>query len=301
MHRTHHLLPWLAILLSVLLWGFSFISTKVVLRELPPASVALFRMLPALLVLVPMLVRRGGSLLPARHDWPRFTAAALFGIVLYMVLENSGLQYTSASTASMLVASIPVFVLFIESLVTRTRIRKRELACILVSLGGVWLVLFDGRWPDLSQSGFLGNALVLGAMAAWIVYTFIARRLGQGYSGLQQTTLQSVLAVFLFLPFALPESPRWTLPSPVALANLVFLGIFCSGFAFVAYLFALKELGTVVPSAFLNLIPVVTIATAFLALGEVPGLFQITGAAAIIAALSTLSLTRERTAPASGA
>jgi drug/metabolite transporter (DMT)-like permease len=297
MHPRQRILPWLAMLGSVTLWGVSFVSTKLLLRELPAVSIAWFRLLPALLVLGILMLRQGETLRPARADRWRFVLAAAFGIVFYMVLENNGLRFTAASTASMLVASIPVFVLVIESLLSRSRLPLAELTAIALSLAGVWLVLFDGRWPDFGQSSFLGNALVLGAMAAWIIYTFIARGLGRSYSGLKQTTLQSLCALVLYLPFLAGDLPAWRLPSPLALANLLFLGVFCSGLAYVTWLYALARLGATLPSAFLNLIPVVTTLTALLVLGEVPGWWQAAGTVLILGSLGWLGLHKWRKAP----
>ena len=136
----------------------------------------------------------------------------------------------------------------------------------------------------------LGNFLILGAMASWIVYTFVSRRLGQRYSGLKQTTLQSLLALGLYLPFMIGDFSKWH-PVPLgSVLELLFLGVFCSGLAYVGYLYALNKLGAVIPSAFLNLIPVVTVLSAWLILNETPGAGQFVGAVLVIASL--LGLTR---------
>ena len=283
------LIPIAAVLASVILWGISFISIKLVVQEIPPASMAWFRQFPSLLVLLVLMHQRRESFRIKRGELWTFIAAALFGIVLYSMLENSGLQLTSPASASMLVAAIPGFVLIVESASTRRRPDLTTALCILLSIGGVWLVLFDGGRPDLSSGSSKGNLLVLGAMACWIVYTFISKKLGQTYSSLKLTTLQTLCALFLFLPFSWAEIKQWHMPSPGAMIHLAFLGVFCSAIAFVLYLYGVNVLGSVIPSTFLNLCPVVTILAGYLAFHEIPNWIQLSGALLIVGSLTALS------------
>jgi drug/metabolite transporter (DMT)-like permease len=214
----------------------------------------------------------------------------LFGVVLYSVFENSGLQFTSPATASMLVAAIPVFILILESAFTRRWPDWITALCIFLSIGGVWLVLFDGGTPDLARGSLKGNLLVLAAMACWIIYTFLSKKLGQRYSSLKLTTIQTLCALLLFFPFSVGEMHRWHLPSLTASLHLIFLGVFCSAIAYVLYLYGINVMGSVIPSTFLNLCPVVTILAGFLILGEIPTWVQLTGALLIIGSLTALSL-----------
>lgn len=285
-----HLLPLLAVILAVIFWGLSFLSIKVVVTEIPPATMAWLRQIPSLLTLLILMHRSGENFRIDRRDWLSFGAATLFGIVLYSVFENSGMQFTDPSTASMLVAAIPVFVLLIESAAKRRQPDLFTLSVILVSIVGVYLVLFDGGTPDFASSKIVGNLLVLGAMGCWIIFTFINSRLGLSYSSLKLTTVQTLFALGLFIPFALTEMPRWQVPSSLAIWNLVFLGVFCSAVAYVLYFIGMRALGPVLPSALLNLLPVVTILAMLIVFHEAPSWIQIIGAILIIGSLSALSL-----------
>ncbi len=284
------LVPLAAVLSSVILWGISFLSIKFVVQEIPPASMAWFRQIPALITLLLLMRQRQENFKIEKGEWLTFIAAALFGIVFYSVFENSGLQWTSPATASMLVAAIPVFILVLESAMTRKRPDLTTALCIVLSIGGVWLVLFDGGLPDLSSGSFKGNLLVLGAMACWIIYTFISKKLGQRYSSLKLTTIQTLWALLLYFPFSVGEMPRWHIPSIAATFHLTFLGVFCSAIAYVLYLYGVNVLGSVIPSTFLNLCPVVTILAGFLAFGEIPSWVQLAGALLIVGSLTALSL-----------
>ena len=294
--KKHATVPILAVLFSVFVWGVSFVSTKVVLVELPPVSIAFFRQLVALVPLLVMMRLTHEPLRIPRREILSFFVATLFGIVLYFVFENSGLQYTTASNASMLVAAIPVFALLTESIADRKRLPFLTLALVLVSIGGVYLVLFEKGLPDLSSKTFLGNMLVFCAMISWIIYTFMSRRLGKTYNSLKMTTVQSFCSLPLYVPFLVRESAAWHMPSAPVLMHLAFLGVFCSAGAYVAYLYGLQKLGPILPSAFLNLIPVVTILTGIVLLQEMPSWSQLIGAALIIGSLTALTIRGAKTA-----
>ena len=284
----------LFVLFAVFFWGISFVSTKIVLTGIPPVSIAFFRQFIALVPLIALMLLRKESFHLSRGDLKLFFIAALFGIVLYFVFENNGLTLTSASNASMLVAAIPIFTLIIEGISNHKRMSVASLGCILASFLGVFCIIFEKGVIDLNSKVFIGNLLVFGAMASWIIYTFLSKNLGKRYSSLKLTTIQSFLSIPLFTPFIIAEIPTWHVPSMAVIGNLVFLGVFCSGIAYVFFLYSLQTMGPVLPSAFLNLIPVVTIITGMIVLSEKLSLIQIAGAVLIVGSLTLLSLMKLR-------
>ena len=294
--RDYHLAV-LFILLDVLFWGFSFISTKVVLSQIPPISIALFRQIIAVMTLIILLTLTGTKLKIARKDAGYIVLASFFGIVMYFVLENTGLLYTTASNASMIVASLPIFTIFAEALLFRLRVTGGMILCLILSTIGVALVVtVDGRL-DLSSLRLWGNLLVMGAIISWVIYTILNRRLSESYSSLTLTTLQSAASIILFIPLVIPEMGRWPEASEISLtvfANLLFLGVFCSGFAYVFYIYASRRLGLTVVSAFLNLIPVVTVVFGYLLLQDTLSWMQLLGMALIMIALYQLNRLMKR-------
>jgi len=290
--KVNKTLGIIAVLFSVFVWGISFVSTKVVLAEFPPVSIAFLRQFVALVPLFVLNFMKKENLKIERNEVLSFVLATFFGIVLYFVFENNGLTMTTASNASMLVAAIPVFVLIAESIAQRKRISVPSLLCIIASVLGVYFVVFEGGLPDFSSRTFLGNLLIIGAMFSWIVYTFISDKLGRKYSSLKMTTIQTIISIPLFFPFVTGELSSWKIPSSISILNLLFLGIFCSALAYVFYLGGIKALGPVLPSSMLNLIPVVTIIAGAVFLSETLSAFQIAGSILIIGSLTVLSIYR---------
>ncbi|MGE5551972.1 MAG: DMT family transporter [Bacteroidota bacterium] len=293
--HTEYYLSLLFIVLAVLFWGFSFISTKIILAEAAPASIAFFRQVisvATLLIWVMSSLVRGRFTQLKGVTWRDVglvAASGFFGIVLYFVFENNGIRYTTASNASMIVAAVPIFTLFTEALFFKLKITARLVLCLAASIVGVYLVIAGGGRLDFSSAHFRGNMLVVGAMACWVGYTIINKKLTGKYSSLLLTFFQTFFSIFLFVPFILPELGHWRMLSAVPLAHLIYLGVCCSALGYIFYVYAVKRLGATVSSAFLNLVPVVTVVCGYFVLGEKVARTQLAGMAIITISLYAIS------------
>jgi Predicted permease, DMT superfamily len=295
--QKEYQLAVLFIILDVLFWGFSFISTKVVLSQIPPVSIAFFRQIIAASTLIMLVLFTRTSFKIGRRDMGYIVLASFFGIVMYFSLENTGLLYTTASNASMIVAALPIFTLFAEAMLFRLKVTWKMILCLILSTIGVALVVtVDGK-VDLSSARFFGNLLVMGAIICWVFYTLLNRRLSENYPCLALTAAQSTVSIILFIPLIIPEIDGWPAISEISLpvfANLLFLGVFCSGFAYIFYIYATRRLGATVVSAFLNLIPVVTVVFGYLILHDTLSWMQVLGMALIMIALYHLNRLMKR-------
>jgi drug/metabolite transporter (DMT)-like permease len=220
--------------------------------------------------------------------------ASLFGIVLYCVFENNGLKYISASEASIIVATIPIFTLLMDTLVDRQKLDLKTLLLVLGSWVGVYLVISGDGPVKLGSGNLKGSLMVFGAMVSWIIFTLITKRLSQQYDSLQMTFSQTLLSIPLFIPFIWQERTLWHWPSVTASAHLLFLGVFCSAVAYVFFLNGIHILGPGVASSYLNLIPLVTMAVGALFLGDRMAPLQLGGAVLILVSLGLISFFRLR-------
>ena len=275
--KKDRLIAIAAILLSVVFWGYSFVSTKIVLNEMPPITIAFFRQIIAAVVLIIfLLIKKLFVKMPIR-DVFLLAASSLFGIVFYFLFENIGLKYTTASNASIIVAAVPIFTLVTESLFYRFKVTKRLIGCVIISIVGVVMVIFEQGSIDFTSGSTRGNLLLIGAMISWVIYTIICKSLTDKYNGIVITTYQMIAASLLFIPFIIHETGQWQAISTGSLINLLYLALFCSALAYYLYNLAVKGLGATITALFLNLIPVVTIIGGVLILNEHISLLQICG------------------------
>lgn len=288
---------WLAVaamLAAVTVWGPSFVATKVALRDLPPLTVAFLRFLVASSVLYTMwrLSPEAARLDRATHR--RLFAGGLLGVAGYFILENLGVQRTTAGDAALLMAAIPVIALLAEALWLKQPVSLKRGAGIAVSFAGVFLLIGRARAAG-GGNRVAGDLLVVAAAFLWAAYSLHGKTVTQ-VPKLTVVTYEAIYGTLLLAPFALAESPHWR---PVSLGSalaVAYLGVMCSAVTYLLYNYALKTLAASQVTAFLNLVPVVGAGAAVLLLGEHLQPVQLLGGAVILAgvALSTAGNTHAR-------
>jgi len=130
-----------AIILTAILWGISFVSIKVTVAFMGPITLTLYRFVIATVVLFLMIKITKGTFKIQKKDIPKFVGSGFIGMVIYFYLQNSGINYITASEASIIVASVPIVSLLLESLITKTKITPLKSLIVLVSFIGVFIMI----------------------------------------------------------------------------------------------------------------------------------------------------------------
>ena len=276
-----------AALLTILIWGTTFISTKVLLTSFQPVEILFLRFVLGFLALCLIYPRR--LQLGERRQELWFAAAGLCGVTLYYLLENIALTYTLASNVGVLVSVSPVFTaLFSHFLLRREKLRPAFFAGLAVALAGVVLLSYNGS--AVLKLDPRGDVLALLAAAIWSAYSLITRHISSfGYPVVQTTRRIFAYGLVFMLPALLIFGFRPSLAAvlePVDLLNLVYLGLGACALCFVTWNFAVGKLGAVKTSTYIYLVPVVTLATSALVLGEPVTPLSAVGAALTVAGLA---------------
>lgn len=276
-----------AALLTILIWGTTFISTKVLLTSFQPVEILFLRFVLGFLALCLIYPRR--LRLGERRQELWFAAAGLCGVTLYYLLENIALTYTLASNVGVLVSVSPVFTaLFSHFLLRREKLRPAFFAGLAVALAGVVLLSYNGS--AVLKLDPRGDVLALLAAAIWSAYSLITRHISSfGYPVVQTTRRIFAYGLVFMLPALLIFGFRPSLEAvlePVNLLNLVYLGLGACALCFVTWNFAVGRLGAVKTSTYIYLVPVVTLVTSALVLGEPVTPLSAVGAALTVAGLA---------------
>lgn len=279
----------LAILVTVFLWGISFVNIRVAIQVLPAMTLGALRFAIASILLTIVMKLQNQNFTVDKKDWPSILLAGAVGITVYFYFENNGVKYTSASAASLIIASIPVFSVLVESLLYKTKISMKTIVALLLSITGVAMVVgLDTE--ELFHSGYIKGYLMMGgAVVSWVVYAITSKPLFLKYTQLKLLFWQSWIGLACFVPFALFESTPWEAVDKSIWGHVVILGVFASAVGFYLYLYALDVLGLGGSSYYLNLIPVVTIIAGYFYLGESLGLLQLTGGGIIVFSVMLVS------------
>jgi drug/metabolite transporter (DMT)-like permease len=286
MKTDNSLFTYLALATAVFFWGLSFVATKIALQSFSPFCLIFFRFFAASIFFLVLLRRTGFPPLNGKS----LRALALLAIMqpgLYFLFETFGLQYTSATKTSLIIATIPVVVLVLSALFLKERLRPVNIVGIVFSLAGVAMLVFGGRVPTAQHGMLIGDMLIFGAVLAASVYMIMTRRLGETLSSLQITGMQIIFGALLFLPLFLWDLPRfdWHAVTRESFIALLVLTVFATIGAFICYNYALTRIPAAQAAVCINGIPLVTACGAWVLLGETLTLMQLLGGALVLVAV----------------
>jgi drug/metabolite transporter (DMT)-like permease len=263
-----------AISVSVI-WGLSFLSTKVAIAVMPPMTIAAARFVVAVAILYVLGLATREDLSLKLRDLPLMAVSGLMGVTIYFLCENNGIGLLTASESSLVIATIPVLTMLVERVAFGSRLKARSYVGAVLSFAGVALIVA----PSLgsASSSLAGFAFMGGAAVAWVAYALLTRPLSGRYGRVAISFWQSLFGLIGCIPFAIAESPAWKVPSISVSLNVLYLGVFCSAAGYWLYIAAMDTLGAGTTSVFLNLVPVVSVLAAFLLLGERLALASLAG------------------------
>jgi drug/metabolite transporter (DMT)-like permease len=270
-------LPRVLLLAAVVIWGWTFVATKVCLRYLETPELLAGRLLIALPVVFLLTRARGVRLGFGGHGRTLSIAAAIFFV--HFVIQLAGLETTSATHTSWIIAVTPLALAVLARPLLGERIGRRTFVGIVVATVGILVLVTEGNPFDLRWGGAVGDWLILVSAHTWALYTIAIRNVAR---------IRDPLAVTLavLLPAALGAAAWVALRSGFGsllalplegVVSLLFLGICGTALANWFWQFGVARLGAVRAGTFLYLEPIATTLLAIPVLGERPGLATLGG------------------------
>lgn len=248
-------------ILTVLIWGTTFISTKVLLSHFTPIEILFFRFSLGFIAL--LLIYPHKLVLTDKKQEKLFMLAGLCGVTLYFLFENIALTYSFASNIGVIVSISP----FITGILSHFFLKQEKLKLsfflgFFVSITGVALISFNGS--TVLKLNPIGDILAVLAAATWSVYSIVTKKI----SDYQYNTIQVTRRIFFYgLIFMLPALFFFDFhigidrfKEPLLLFNILFLGFGASAVCFVTWNLSLKLLGVLKTSVYIYAVPVITVA-----------------------------------------
>ena len=261
----------LAAFITIVMWGLSFISTKILLDlGMGPVEIYIYRFAIAYLMMLAIFHKRFKS-----HSWrdeALFAMCALCGGSLYFIAENTAPLFTALLSGLFFVNERPGRGMYIGS---------------VLAFAGVACVIFNSS-SNLEVHP-LGDLLSILAAVGWAIYSIILRRLSTNYDVgfiTRRIFFYGVITSLPFLAFSpTPVNPIEVFSHSEALLNMLFLALGASLLGFLLWSFSVKDLGAITSGNYMYLQPVVTMVASLIVFGDKITILGVTGCALILIGL----------------
>jgi drug/metabolite transporter (DMT)-like permease len=277
-----HTLKYLLIILAVIFWGSSFIATKVALKELSPETIVSLRLIIAsvFLFITALLLKKDFSINLKSHGFIFILALIA---VFHLIIQVTGLKYTTASNTGWIIGTAPIFMAILAAIIFREKIGLLKIGGIIIAMFGLLLLIGKGNITNVDLINNKGDLLVLASAFTWGVYSMVNKKISLSYSPIMTILYLFIMMAIIIIPFNLNAA---SINSVVHLSlngwiSILFLGLFCSGIAYVIWAYSLRDLESAKVGAFLYFEPLVTVFTAWVLLSESITLLMIISGAII--------------------
>jgi drug/metabolite transporter (DMT)-like permease len=290
--------PYYGALFAVIVWGASFIATKIALHDVQPMTVVWLRFGIGVLVLSIAVPLRREFFVPSLADLRSFALLGVLGITVHQWLQVEGLVTSLASTTGWIITAIPLVTAIVARIVLDDPLHRNHVIGILIGAAGVLLVVSRGDWHRLTDGAFgaPGDLLIGISTITWSLFSVYSRKALHRHNAAPMT-LYVMGSGWLF------STVIWIMKGgPADLVKLtaggwiaiVFLGVLCSGLAYIYWYDALKALPVAQVTSLLYVEPLVTMFVAAAMLGEPITLAALMGGAVILLGVKVATLRRSQ-------
>ncbi len=277
---------------ACLLWAVSFVATKIALEVMPPLTVVSVRLVLAAVCFAPMLATgRRWRQISNRLTLVKLFGLSLFGAGLHYGFQTVGLTRTTATNASLYVATGPITILLLAVVFLGERLNTRKVLGVAIAVIGVLVVMGAGKVAGFElQANVVGDLMVLASIVMWGCFTVFGKRMTDRLGALTVTAAVTVIGSLWMAPIGLAEM-AWRgfslgeVPIRGWLA-LSFLGVGCNFLAVLLYFMALEQTESQKVGVYLYTIPPMTAVAATLVLGEAITANMVVGSILVIAGVA---------------
>jgi drug/metabolite transporter (DMT)-like permease len=223
--------------ITILIFSTLEVVTSTLKGVINPLQLTFIRFFIGGFVLLPFALWKKEKL--QIKDWLFFLGLGVLNIFVSMGALQLSISTGKASTAAILISSNPIFVMVFSSIILKEKATLDKLICIAFGIAGISLIIFKG-----SNGGDTAVSLLLAMLASLTfgLYTVLGKLKSQGVSSITMISLSSILGSLFYIPVLLYNGiPIFYIPQE-AILEVLYLGIFLSGIAYITYMEALRVL-----------------------------------------------------------
>lgn len=263
----------LKVLVAVIFWGASFVATKAALRQIHPVTLIAMRFAMGVVILFAVVWRKRIFRWVGWRDLGLLAILGAISIAIHQGLQANGLLFTSATSMAWLVALTPVFTAILAWLFLSESFGALKIIGLVIAFVGAIAVVTKGEFnaDTVHLPSTTGDLLALASSLNWAIFSIASKPLLKRLPPTLMMAYVMFLGWLLVLPF-FAASQGWNDVSQLTTSGWVavaFLGLLCSGVAYIFWYDALAQIDASQVASFIYLEPLVTVAVAAVVIGEV--------------------------------
>jgi drug/metabolite transporter (DMT)-like permease len=254
---------------AVIFWGVSFITTKIALDELSPLTIIFLRLILAVFFLTSIAIytKRSFTITLKSHGGIFILAVIA---VFHLWIQVTGMQFTTAAKTGWIIGTAPVFMALVGLFAFNESLTPLKILGIIIAFSGLLLLISGGDLSSIDLISNKGDFFILISAFTWAVYSAVNKKITVDYPPMMTILFLFLMMAILISPFTINETAVQSVInlSSAGWISVLFLGILCSGAAYVMWASALKEMESAKVGAFLYFEPFVTVIASWIILNE---------------------------------
>ena len=267
---------------SILMWGITFISTKILLNDFSPIEILFTRFLLGLILL--MIIYPKNNKIYSKKEELLFALTGLSGVTLYYLFENIALNYSLASNVGILVAIGPLFTGIFAAVFLKEKLKPNFFVGFIFAIIGIAIITFNGKF--VLKINPIGDMFALLAAVMWGLYSVLVKIMGDlGHRSITITKKTFIYGIIFMLPIMFLMKFNVSINDylkPINLINFIFLSFVACTLCFITWAYSTRILGAVKNNTYIYIIPIITLIASKIVLNENITIFAVIGVALIL-------------------
>jgi drug/metabolite transporter (DMT)-like permease len=279
--------------IACIIWGVGWTAARYGVVQIGPYLTGEYRFLLSFLFFLPFLFYPK-PIKPSFKTFVYMIPLALTGFYLNNLVGYIALNYTTGTTASIIVMSNPLNIAVLSYFFLKDRLNAVGIFSIVLSVAGALIVVVKGDFMSIvTMDVNVGNLLILWCALSWSIYSILVKMFEDKITSIENVTYGSLFAAVGFLPFSLEPVSAGSMTVAVA-GSLIFLSLFNTNLAFYFWSEGIKDANPNTAAVFFGLIPLAAAITENIVFGERIALYHIIGAALIFLGILLYVITKRK-------
>ncbi|MBD1380908.1 DMT family transporter [Metabacillus arenae] len=258
----------LGIISVTLVWGYTWVTMKIAISDIPPFLFSSLRLLIGSIPLFIILIIQRKRLSVGKENLKNYFIMSFLMALGYMGILTYGMQFVDSGKTSVLVYTMPIFVTIISHFKLNEKMNMYKMIGLLFGLSGLLFIL-GLEIINFDTKVIFGELLIVISAVCWGLANVFSKLKFKNIDIIHMNAWQLIMGTFFLFIFSLLLEPNNSIQwSNEAILSLLFNGLFSTAFTFVVWFWVLNQIDAAKASMALMFVPILGIIFGYLQLGE---------------------------------